>query len=211
MRTRGLLGAALVGSVFLGGLLLVTVTARPAAACSCMAGLSEPERAARADAIFVGTLVGDGRADPSATAPTARSSPFPVPPPVVFTFEVSQVYKGAVGQRQEIVTPGGGGPGCGGFGFGLQGAGPFLVFADQASNAMYQVGPGRYGSSLCSGSRALADAAPNLGGLPARELGGQDHGSSGAGLAVGVVGVGVLAAVVAAGLAVRIRSRSGAT
>jgi hypothetical protein len=208
MRTRRLLGAALVGSALLGGLLLVSVTAERAAACSCMAGLSEPERAARADAIFVGTLVGDGRVDPSASAPTVRSRPFPLPPPVVYTFKVSRVYKGAVGQRQEIVTPGGGGPGCGGFGIGLRGAGPFLVFADQASNALYQVGPGQYGSSMCSGSRALTDSAPNLGGLPAREPAGQDHGPSAAGLAAGV---GVLAAVVAAGLAVlRVRRRPSA-
>lgn len=176
MRIRRLLGAALAMSVLLGGLLLATVTAGPAAACTCLEG--------------------------------TRSRPFPLPPPVVFTFEVSRVYKGAVGQRQEIVTPGGGDAGCGGFGIGLRGAGPFLVFADQASNAVYQIGPGQYGSSMCSGSRALTDRAPNLGGLPARELGGQDHGPSGAGLAVGV---GVLAAVVVAGLAVlRVRRRPNA-
>ena len=205
MRIRRLLGAALAVSVPLGGLLLVTVTAGPVAACSCIQGRSEPERAARADAIFVGALVGS-RVDPSASAREARSRPFPAP--VVFTFEVSRVYKGAVGQRQEIVTPGGGGAGCGGFGIGLQGAGPFLVFAHQASNANYQVGTGQYGSSLCSGSRALADGEPALGGLSAREPGGQDRWPSTAGL---TVGVGVLAAVVAVGLAVlRARRRASA-
>ena len=204
MRIRGLLGAALAVSVLLGGLLLVTVTARPAAACSCFGGDSEPKRAARSDAIFVGTLVGGGRVDPSASAPKTRSSTFPVPAPVVFTFEVSRVYKGAVGERQEIVTPGGGGPGCGGFGIEVRGKGPFLVFADQGSNANYQVGPGRYGSSMCSGSRALSDGEPAVGGLPAREL---DRWPFTAGL---MVGVGVLAAVVAVGLAV-LRSRRQAS
>ena len=108
MKIRRLLGAALAVSMLLGGLVLVTVTAGPAAACSCFAGDSEPKRAARADAIFVGALVGDGRVDPSAAAPKTRSRPFPAP--VVYTFEVSRVYKGAVGQRQEIVTPGGRAP-----------------------------------------------------------------------------------------------------
>jgi hypothetical protein len=196
VRIRGLLGAAVAVSVVLGGLLLVTVTAGPAAACSCVQGLSEPKRAARADAIFVGELVGS-RVDPSATARAAGSGPRPAP--VVVTFEVSRVYKGAVGPRQEILTPGGGGAGCGGFGIGLRGTGPFLVFAHQASNALYEVGPGRYGSSMCSGSRALADGEPNLGGLPAREPSAQDRWPSMAAL---TVGVGVLAAVGAVGLAV---------
>jgi hypothetical protein len=146
-------------------------------------------------------LVGS-RIDPSASAREAGSRPRPAP--VVFTFEVNRVYKGAVGERQEIVTPRGGGAGCGGFGIGLRGTGPFLVFAHQASNAMYQVGPGQYGSSLCSGSRALADGKPALGGLPARE---PDRGPSTASLAVGV---GVLAAVVAVGLAV-LRARRQAS
>ena len=114
----------------------------------------------------------------------------------MFTFEVSRVYKGAVGERQEIVTPGGGEAGCEGFGIGLRGKGPFLVFADQGSNALYQLGPGQYGSSRCSGSRVLSDGEPAVGGLPAREL---DRWPSMAGL---MIGVGVLAAVVAVGLAV---------
>ena len=68
MRIRRLLGAAFAVSVLLGGLLLVTVTAGPAAACTCFAGDSEPKRAARADAIFVGTLVGKPKADPEKQA-----------------------------------------------------------------------------------------------------------------------------------------------
>jgi hypothetical protein len=184
--------------MLLGGLLLVTVSAGPAAACSCAQGSSEPKRAAGADAIFVGELVG-WRVDPSASAREAGSGPWPAP--VVFTFEVSRVYKGAVGERQEIVTPGGGGAGCGGFGIGLRGRGPFLVFAHQASNAMYVVGPGRYGSSLCSGSRALADGEPTLGGLSAREP------ESGSSTAILTVGAGVLAVAVAVGLAVLMARR----
>jgi hypothetical protein len=190
VKTRRLLGAALTVSVLVGGLVLVN--AGPAAACSCMQVRSETERAARADAIFVGTLVGR-RVDPLAWAGVAMTRPGPAP--VVFTFEVSRVYKGAVSERQEIVTPGGGEVGCGGFGFRLRGPGPFLVFADQSSNANYQLGLGQYGASLCSGSRALAEGEPALGGLAARA----PSWPSAAGL---VVGAKVLAVVVVAGVAI---------
>jgi hypothetical protein len=52
---RRLLGAALMVSVLLGG--LVVVTAGPAVACSCAMVRSEAERVGRSDAVFVGTLV----------------------------------------------------------------------------------------------------------------------------------------------------------
>jgi hypothetical protein len=215
VRNRRLLGLALAVSVLLGGLVLVTVTAGPAAACSCVRVRSEAERAAGADAIFVGELVGR-RVDPSASARKAGNILFA--DPVVFTFEVSRVYKGAVSERQEIVTPGGGGGTCAGFGMGLRGTGPFLVFAHQLSSALY---PGhRYGASLCSGSRALADGAPKLGGLSARApakpasgpstattLGGfsapaRAKPARGPSTASLMVGVGVLTTVVAVGLVV---------
>jgi hypothetical protein len=118
VKIRRLLGAALTVSVLLGGLVVV-VTAGPAAACTCAGVRSEAERAAGADAIFVGELVGS-RVDPSAS-PSARSRPLLAP--VVFAFEVSRVYKGAVSERQEIVTPGGGESGCGGSGLGSAGRG----------------------------------------------------------------------------------------
>jgi hypothetical protein len=59
---RRLLGAALTVAVLLAGLLLVT--AGPAAARTCVQ-MTEAQRAARADAVFVGRLVGS-RVDPSA-------------------------------------------------------------------------------------------------------------------------------------------------
>ena len=184
MRIGRLLGAVLAMPVMLGGLLLVT--AGPAAACSCL-GVSEAERVALADAVFVGTLA-DQRVDPSASASRVWSGSDPGtpagPPPVVYTFEVRRVYKGAVGARQEIVTPGGGEAGCGGFGFGLRGTGPFLVFAHQSSNDIYQLGPGQYGSSMCSGSRALAHGGEPAFGTGAS--GGPDSRPPTASLAVGV-------------------------
>jgi hypothetical protein len=221
VRTRRLLGAALAVSVLLVGLVLVTVTAGPAAACTCVGFRSEAARAAASDAIFVGEVVGR-RVDPSAS--TRKTGSMLYADPVVFTFEVSRVYKGAVSQRQEIVTPRGGGGACGGFGLELRGTelrgtGPFLVFAHQLSKALY---PGhRYGASLCSGGRELADGAPKLGGLaaraPAKGASGPSTATTLGGLAAPapakpasgpsraslMAGVGVLATVVTVGLVVR--------
>jgi hypothetical protein len=216
-----LLGAALTVPVLLGGLLLMT--AGPAAACTCVRVRSEAERVAGADAIFVGTLVSQvDRTDRAARAelaelaqePGRRSDRFYQlldkvgrSSSVVLTFEVSRVYKGTVGKRQEIVTPAGGEASCGGFGIGLRGEGPFLVFAHNSAGDRYRLGPGQYASSLCSGSRALADGGEPPGGLRAREPGGHSSPST----AKLAVGVGLLAAVVAGGLAIlRTRHRPSA-
>jgi hypothetical protein len=217
---RRLLGAALTVPVLLGGLLLMT--AGPAAACTCVRVRSEAERVAGADAIFVGTLVSQvDRTDRAARAelaelaqePGRRSDRFYQllekvgrSSSVVLTFEVSRVYKGTVGRR-EIVTPAGGEAGCGGFGIGLRGEGPFLVFAHNSAGDRYRLGPGQYASSLCSGSRALADGGEPPGGLRAGEPGGHSSPST----AKLAVGVGLLAAVVAGGLAIlRTRHRPSA-
>jgi hypothetical protein len=111
VRIRRLLGAILAVSMMLGGLLLVT--AGPAAACTC-AQMTEAQHAARVDALFVGTLV-SSRVDPSVLTREYREekkrrervdrSAIREPDPVVLTFEVTRVYKGAVGKRQEIVIP----------------------------------------------------------------------------------------------------------
>jgi hypothetical protein len=216
VRIRRLLGAALTVPVLIGGVLLVT--AGPTAACSYPVPVSQAEYAARADMVFEGTLVSRvdriDRAAQAARAQLARevgTRPYPVDrvrelmrkverssDRAVLMFEVRRVYKGAVGERQEIVTP------LGPCARPLSGAGPFLVFAHQPSPAMsrqYQLEPGQYGSGL--GSRALAD-----GGTPALvpsagELGWPDS----------LVGVGVLVAGVAAGLGLailRVRRRAGA-
>jgi len=166
VRIWGRLGAvaltvALTVAVMAGGLVLVT--AGPAAACTCAMVRSEAERMARADAVFVGELVGS-RVDPSAAPRETRRIPYPAP--VVLTFKVSQVHKGAVSERQEIVTPGGGGAGCGGFGIGLRGTGPFMVFAFNSAGYLYRLQPGQYASNLCSGSRALTDRGTPVPGRP---------------------------------------------
>ena len=185
MRIWRLLGAVLAVSMMLGGLLLVTV--RPAAACTC-AQMTEAQLAARVDVLFVGTLVGS-RVDPSVLTSEYRqreeqrikelkerfgqSAVAGELDPVVLTFEVSRVYKGAVGKRQEIVIPpaatGGDGDTCR---FYVPAApGPWLIFADHSSgDSTLQLDPGQYLSSfgsLCLGSRALAAGGePGSGGAP---------------------------------------------
>jgi hypothetical protein len=169
VRIWRLLGAVLAVSMMLGGLLLVT--ARPAAACTC-ARISEAEVAARVDAVFVGTLVGS-RVDPSVLTREYRqqeekrikelkerfgqSALVGELDPVVLTFEVSRVYKGAVGKRQEIVIPpastGGVGDTCQSYVPATPG--PWLLFATQSSgDSTLQLDPGQYVSGftrLCSG------------------------------------------------------------
>jgi hypothetical protein len=166
--------------VLVGGLLLVT--AAPAAACSCPAE-SEAQQAARADVVFVGTLVGS-RVDPSVLTREYRQREeqrikelkdrfgqsvmvLREPDPVVLTFEVSRVYKGAVGKRQEIVSRMSNDSCESGRGFA--GRGPFLILAWRPSpdaSRQFQLEPGQYRSdmNICNRSRALADGGePSLG------------------------------------------------
>lgn len=120
MRIWRLLGVVLAVPVMLGGLLLVT--AGPAAACTCLQ-MTEAQHAASVKTVFVGALV-DSRVDPSVLTRKyrqqqekriealkerlGRSALAFEEDPVVLTFEVSRVYKEAVGKRQEIVIPPGG-------------------------------------------------------------------------------------------------------
>jgi hypothetical protein len=222
VRIWRLLGAVLAVSVMLGGLLLVT--ARPAAACTC-ARISEAQLAASVDVLFVGTLV-SSRVDPSVLTREYRQREEKrikelkerfgqsamvrrEPDPVVLTFEVSRVYKGRVGKRQEIVIPqaaaGGFGDTCGFY--VPAGPGPWLLFASKSSgDSTLQLDPGQYVSGftrLCSGgSRALADGGePGRGGRPTRAPRGPVSSPSSTSL---VVGVGILAAGVGAGLGLAI-------
>ena len=248
MTVRRLLGAALMVSVLLGG--LVVVTAGPAVACSCAIVRSEAERVARSDAVFVGTLVSQVERIDQKARELMRSSDPAVrlrvyssdSSRVVWTFQVSRVYKGVVGERQEIVTsmepPAWAGifDSCRALKF--QAPGPFLVFAYKPSPGLLD--PGQYVSGftrLCLGSRALADGgapgrgeapgvavsspsstrgrppaaaprgpvnspSPTNGAPPAAAPSGPDSSPSPTSL---VVGVGVLAAGVAAGLGLAVR------
>lgn len=216
MTVRRLLGAALTLPPLIGGLVLVA--AGPAAACSCAIPGSEAQRAARADAVFVGTLISQAtQIDPrveQAQREFTRTSDQRVlvhalrnnTSRTMWTFQVSRVYKGAVGEHQEIVAPPGGpsGPNCSGVGVRHPGMEPFLVLAYNSAGDRYRLQAGQYASDMCSGSRPLADGgAPVLGGPWAGEPGWPDS----------AVGVGALAAGVAAGLglaALRARRRASA-
>jgi hypothetical protein len=207
----------------LGGLVLVT--AEPAAACSCVDPGSDAAKAAHADAVFVGTLISqvtqiDPRVEQAQREFTRTSDQRVLVRALsnnrsrtVWTFQVSRVYKGAVGEVQEIVAPPGGpgGPNCGGVGGRDPGTEPFLVFAYSSAGDWYRLRPGQYASNLCSGSRPLADGGePDLGGPPASAPSRSESAPSPARLAVGL---GVLAAAVAAGLGLftlRARRRAGA-
>ena len=208
MRIPGRLRAALTVPLLIGGLLVAT--AGPAAACTYPVPPSEATSAARADAVFVGTLVSQvnqwDRAAAAAREELAREVQRRPPrrqrvdelarkvaqgsDRAVLTFEVRRVYKGRVGRRQEVVTSMH--PSCPPL---VSGSGSFLIFANNPSPAVssrYQLGPGQF--TLSRGSRALAD-----GGEP-------DLGRSGR-LAPDsvVVGIAVLAAGIAAGLALATR------
>jgi|SRR5262245_25010055 len=179
MRIRSALTAMLTVPVLIGGLLLVT--AAPAAACSCVGGMSDAQYAAGADAVFVGTLI--DRVDPPRTGTFSSSDP------ATLTFQVSRVYKGAVTVRQEIVTAMSGAS-CG---LELVGEGPFVVFGERSSHEQYQLEPGQYASNLCGGSRALADGGePQLGVLTTPRPPTPDDGTdspSTAGIAIGAATV----------------------
>jgi hypothetical protein len=164
--------------MLIGGLLLVT--AGSAAACSYPVPAPETTSAARADAVFVGTLLSQvDRIDPAVAAARAelarelqrrpyranrvaelRRKVMHSSDRAVLTFEVRRVYKGTVGKRQEVVISRA--PGCS---YTLSGPGPFLIFANKPSPAIshqYQLDPGQY--TLGLGSRALADGGePHLG------------------------------------------------
>jgi hypothetical protein len=227
VRIWRLLAAVLAVSVMIGGLLLVS--AGPAAACTCV-GRNDAGLAAHADAVFVGTLV-SSRVDRSVLTREYRQGEEKrikeLPErfrrltlhnldPVVLTFEVSRVYKGAVGERPEIVIPPAAATNGGLCEFYVPaGPGPWLLVAHQSPDYdTFQLDRGQYLSSfstLCGGSRALADGGePALGGPPARQPSGPDSWPFPARL---VVGVGVLAAGVAAGLGLatlRARRRASA-
>jgi hypothetical protein len=221
MTVRRLLGAALTLPLLIGGLVLVT--AGPAAACSCAISGSEAQRAARANAVFVGTLISqatqiDSRVEQAQREFTRTSDQRVLVRAIrndtsrtVWTFQVSRVYKGAVGERQEIVAPPGGpsGANCSGVGLRHPGTEPFLVFAYDSAGERYRLESGQYASSMCSGSRPLADGGePDLAGLPVRAPSRSDSGPFPARLAVGL---GVLAAV-GAGLGLfTLRARRGAS
>lgn len=103
-------------------LVSVWVMPAPASACSCRAA-TDAEHAERATVIFTGTVIDDQQGEPR-----------------TLTFSVDRVYKGRVTATQ-VVSTAGSTASCG---LSVNGAGPYLVYAQQEQTGLT--------AGLCDGS-----------------------------------------------------------
>lgn len=148
--------ARIVGITGLFAVSLVVFPATPAAACSC-AGPTSPDGYLRqADAAFLGDVIAARIQDPeSVIQGNLRLGS----PSMVFTFDVQEVYKGSVRERQEVVSNLDGAA-CGA---GLEINHRYLVFARGDGSR------GPLATSLCDGtSPPQADGSHPLAGGPVR-------------------------------------------
>ena len=120
--------AALLLAAVLLALTALWATPAPAYACSCVES-TDAEHAARADAIFTGSVT-DDRVDEGEQTRT-------------ITFAVDRVYKNAAVTATQVVTSHSSGAACG---LEISGPGPFLVFAEQELSGLT--------ANLCGGTRA---------------------------------------------------------
>lgn len=95
-----------VGSIIaitcLVSLTFLVFPATPALACSCVGGRTAGDYLDEADAAFVGDVISSR---PVEVSPAGGRDGLQVgSPPLVFTFDVHHVYKGAVAERQEVVS-----------------------------------------------------------------------------------------------------------
>ncbi len=133
-----LLATAVTGVVGLTG-------GSPACACSCAGLTNATQLAARADAVFIGTVQGVGT--PGVLMRTSSD-------PVVATIKVDAVYRGDVASRVEVATPVWEGS-CGvTFRRGVR----YVVYADREPGTWEGAGAAPYYTWLCSGTAPL-DAA----------------------------------------------------
>jgi hypothetical protein len=107
----------------------IVVPLPPARACSCSGGDSR-DRLAAADGAFIGELVGRRETGPLGSIISSGRD-------VVYTFEVSEVFKGDIGRRVEIHSPASGAS-CG-----------FEVAADEAVGIFLDRQGGDWRSGLC--------------------------------------------------------------
>jgi hypothetical protein len=99
-------------------------------ACTCVASFDSRDRLAAADGAFIGRLVGRRETGPlGSTLFTGRD--------VIYTFAVTEVFKGDIGQRVEVHSAASGAS-CG-----------FEVSRGQAVGVFLHGDQGRWGSSLC--------------------------------------------------------------
>ncbi len=135
-------GAGVTAVILGAAVLLVGPSAGPAHACSCMVS-SDEEQFARAEAVFRGQLVGY---QPPPAQPFMSSGD-----PAIWTFAVSEVYKGDVAPSQPVISAVSGAS-CG---LEIPHQGEFFVFASRR-DIMGQATPGPYHASLCGGTRATS-------------------------------------------------------
>lgn len=116
----------------------------PAGACRC-ARFSDADAFARADAVFVGSVIGYE----SPARPISSSAD-----PAVWTFAVRQVYKGEVRRNQQIVSE----LMSVSCGLDIPKSGEFLVFAStRTSGSSTTPAAGQYYAGMCGGTRALSE------------------------------------------------------
>lgn len=134
---------------------LYVAAAPPAIACSCVANPGDAQYLERADAVFVGEVV-DYLAPPRKLTMSSMD-------PAVWTFAVSDVYKGDVAARQDVISA----SNSASCGLDIPRTGRFLIFASNESDGMVggEIGGPVLYASLCSGTRPVADAPipPELG------------------------------------------------
>ena len=141
MRRTGIL---LLLSALLGA--LVVLGASPAQACECVGGTTA-QFTERADAVFTGRLV--SRVEPTGAIRSSAD-------PALHVFAVDAVAKGAVSERQEVLSPLSGAS-CG---LELTGDGPVVVFATRTADTYLSgttppLEDGQYYAYLCDGSAPL--------------------------------------------------------
>ncbi len=135
-------GIGLVAGLLVSGFVVVGPGAAPAAACSCV-GFTDAQSFDRADAVFVGEVVG--------YEPPPQKDVMSSGDPATWTFEVSGVYKGEVTSTQEVVSEVDGAS-CG---LEIPQRGEFVVFATSNGFAL-EPGEGQYYAGLCGGTRSTA-------------------------------------------------------
>lgn len=140
MRWRWAVLLSVLAVAVLGG-------APPAGACSCAVS-SDEELFAWAGAAFIGRVVGVEEGERIETAP-ARDA-------LVWTFAVSEVYKGEVRRTQQVVSP----ADSAGCGLSLLPDRSYLVFTD-GDPAPWGTGSttGQLTASLCDGTRSGSDGS----------------------------------------------------
>jgi hypothetical protein len=125
----------------------------PAMACSCV-GLTDRQAFEGADAVFIGDLV-------EYEAPPSRNGVVASTDPAVWTFAPTQVYKGDVVPKQEVVSEVFGAS-CG---LEIPKQGEFLVFATKATNGRSpRPAAGELYAGLCGGTRRTVEGllAPEI-------------------------------------------------